>query len=169
MPQEPRERNEIIEEWMLTAYQDGGIERFDDLHIDRIDETWRAKPLWIEGGLEALRIAMRLRDRHRLPVEIELAFSLKSVVKKTGINFRTKEEFAEQFDWSPPSLYLSHEGTERKLDTQKAIEEGHISDDASVEELNLKLFGKPEGQRCIYMEFRRTEEVEFCRSVWLQG
>jgi hypothetical protein len=36
---------QIIEKWMLTVSQNGGIQRSDDLHIDRIDEAWRSRSL----------------------------------------------------------------------------------------------------------------------------
>lgn len=45
-----------------------------------------------------------------------------------------------------------------------------MCEDAVVQELDLNLFGKPEtGQRCFYAEFRRTEEAESRRSVFLRG
>jgi hypothetical protein len=100
------EYKDIIEKWMLTTYRADGIEKFDDLHIDKIDEVWIARPLWIEGGLEAFRLAIHLRDRHKLSVEVGLAFSLNAGEKRSGVNFETMEELAERFDSSPPSLYL---------------------------------------------------------------
>jgi hypothetical protein len=106
LQQEQLEHETIIERWMTAVSRDGGIERFDHLHIDKIDETWRSKPSWIEGGLAAFRVALRLRDRHRLPVKVELSFSLRSDNKKTDVDFRTPEEFASRLDWTPPSLYL---------------------------------------------------------------
>jgi hypothetical protein len=170
MLQEERlEHEQVIEGWMLTVSQDGGIERFDDLHIDRIDETWRSKQLWVEGGLD-FRIAMRLRDRHKLRVEVVLGFSLQADDKRIGINFKTREEFAKWLDWTPPSLYLFEARIEHGLENERAIREGHLYDDAVVEELNLNLFGTLEqGQRYFYMEFRRKEEAQYCRSVFLRG
>lgn len=154
---------------MLTVYKDGGIERFDDLHIDKIDENWRRASLWIEAGLEAFRIALSLRDTHRLPVDVGLAFSLNAVSRKTGIDFSMKEEFVERLDWSPPSLYLLRPGNEFELETESAIKGGHVGD-ASVEPLNLKFLAEAwPGSRCVYMEFRRKEELEYCRSVWLRA
>ena len=45
----------VIEEWMLSVVQNGGVERFDDLHVDRIDRNWRSPQLWIEEGWRLFR------------------------------------------------------------------------------------------------------------------
>jgi hypothetical protein len=103
-------------------------------------------------------------------VELALGFSLHAEDKKLGITFKTPEEFTKILDWTPPSLYLLGAGTERRLEIEKAVTEGHLYDDAVVEDLDLDLFGMLEaGQQCFYMEFRRTEDAEYCRSVFLQG
>ncbi len=161
---------QVIKDWMSTVFRDGGIERFDDLHNDRIDETWRSQKVWVEGGLVAFRIAVRLRDRHELPVQVVLGFSLQAEDKKIGIDFTTQEDFAKRLDWTPPSLYLFKAETDHSLENEKAIKEGRVSEDAEVKELDMNLFGAPETrQRCFYTEFRRTDDTEYCRSVFLQG
>ncbi len=161
----------LIEEWMLSIVQNGGIERFDDLHIDRIDRNWRSPPLWIEGGLASFQAAVRLRDRHKLPVQVVLGFSLQADEKRTGIDFNTLEEFVNRLNWMPPSLYLFPDGIDHALQNEKAIQEGHVCADAVVKELgDPNLFGKLKtGQRTFYQEFKRTDETEYCRSVLLQG
>jgi hypothetical protein len=71
-------REHSIEAWMLTTVRDGGVVRMEDLHIDRIDETWKAREYWIQGGLEAFRLALMLRDRRQIPFAVALGFSLES-------------------------------------------------------------------------------------------
>src|SRR5712691_3493057 len=131
MLHEERPKSEdVIEGWMLTVFRDGGIERFDDLHIDRIDESWRSQRLWADRGLAAFQIAVRLRDCHKLPVEVVLGFSLQADDKKMGVDFKTLDEFEKRMDWTPPSLYLFGAGIDHTLENEKAIKEGHVCADA---------------------------------------
>jgi hypothetical protein len=69
-----RSREEVIENWMLSIFKNGGIARFDDLRIHVIDSSWEQRARWVEGGLEAFRLAQTLRDRHDLPSELLLHF-----------------------------------------------------------------------------------------------
>jgi hypothetical protein len=43
---------------MLSTFEGGGIERFDDLCVDESDGVWRPRQLWIGGAGAA--------SRHRL-------------------------------------------------------------------------------------------------------
>jgi len=105
-------RKNTIEAWMLEITRDGGIERFDDLHIDRIDSDWKHKSRWIEGALAAHKIALSLRNLHALPVTVVAAFSLNTEPRPIGAGFQTVQELEARLDWTPPSLYLHwREGT----------------------------------------------------------
>jgi len=46
-------RGRAIEIWMTAIARDGGVDRYDDLHIDKIDPLWGSRDLWLQGGLEA--------------------------------------------------------------------------------------------------------------------
>ena len=71
-----RRREEIIENWLLRIVSDGGIDRYDDLHVAVIDEHWALRENWTAGALESYRIAGALRDRHNWDLSIVLAFAL---------------------------------------------------------------------------------------------
>jgi hypothetical protein len=43
-------RSTIIEGWMRMVLATGGIERYDDLHIDQIDPAWRGRESWVDGS-----------------------------------------------------------------------------------------------------------------------
>jgi hypothetical protein len=154
-------REKIIEQWMLTIANDGGVRRFDDLHIDKIDLVWKPRQQWIAGGLAAHRFALAVRDRHQLPFTVGLGFSLKSRSRAIGVDFRTPEEFCERLDWSPPSLYLFHRGEEP--DKQIGPVEG------VVRYLSLSVLGGKEGTRCYYLEYRKQGSDEYRRSVFIEG
>lgn len=91
---------------MLAIIADGGVERFDDLHIDEVDSEWKDRREWVSGGLEAHRIAVALRNQHQIPYVVALAFSLRADGMSQPVDFHTTEELGNLLDWSPPSLYL---------------------------------------------------------------
>ncbi len=154
-------REEIIEQWMLAIVNDGGVRRFDDLHIDKIDPGWKPRQQWIEGGLEALRVALAVRDRHQLAFTVGLGFSLESGSRPIEIDFHAPEEFCERLDWSPPSVYLFHRGEEP--DKQVSPANGIVRD------LNPAILGVEESARSNYLEFKQEGAAEYCRSVFIEG
>jgi hypothetical protein len=54
-------RRTIIEGWMRMVLATGGIERYDDLHIDQIDPAWRGRESWVDGSSEAIDLAKELK------------------------------------------------------------------------------------------------------------
>ena len=118
------QRERIVENWMLTTLEDGGIARLDELHIDRIDSDWKGKDRWFSGGLEAYQIAVMLRDMNSLDVSVVLAFSLEAHSEAMGIDFETAEQLAAQFDWTPPSLYLFRRGGEVGVQVERLLAKG---------------------------------------------
>jgi len=50
-----KEREAAIENWIVTTVQNGGIERFDDLHVDQIDPQGHDRQSGLRAGMEAYR------------------------------------------------------------------------------------------------------------------
>jgi hypothetical protein len=150
-----------IEQWMLAIISDGGVDRFDDLHIDQLNPRWGDKNRWIEGGVEAFRTALSVRNQHRLPFTVCLAFSLVATDQPCGIDFQTREDLLAKLDWSPPSLYLFDRGKEPGK--QIAPTEG------AVQVLDPAICGAQADDRCYYLEFKPEDDDEFRRSVWVEG
>jgi hypothetical protein len=134
-------RQEVVERWMLTAVADGGVERFDDLHVDRIDEQWKDRKAWVSAGLEAYRVAVALRTRHQIPLVVALGFSLESGERLNIMGFEMMEEFAGKLDWSPPSLYLFHPGRTPCTEAAQAVVEKVVEDNVVIQELSPAMFG----------------------------
>ena len=107
-----RAHERVIETWILTIITDGGIQRFDDLHVDVINKKWNSPRLWIQGGIEAFEVAIRLRDFHRIPYTLVLAIRLQEGDRLLGIDFKTREDVAARQGFTPPSLYLFVPGEE---------------------------------------------------------
>ncbi len=150
-----------IESWMLTIISDGGVDRFDHLHIDEINPRWEDRNRWIEGGMEAFRTALSIRDQHRLPFTVSLCFSLVATDQPCGIDFQTREDLLAKLDWSPPSLYLFDRVKEP--DKQIAPPEG------TVQALDPTICGAQADDRCYYLEFKPQDDDEFRRNVSVEG
>jgi hypothetical protein len=159
-PTREQNRENSIETWMLTVVRDVGIARIDELHIDKIDETWKPREYWFQNGLEAFRIALMLRDRHHLPFTVALGFSLESGEHFAGVDFQDTVELAKKLNWMPPSLYLFEPGKTPRTNINGVV----------IGELNPDLFGTTvKATNCYYIEFRQSRSNEYNRSVFLEG
>lgn len=108
-------RQARIRQWMIDTISNGGIDRLDDLHVDKVDESWRERPTWVTAGLTAYQLAVRVREELALDVTVALAFSLvESSGDRTTI-LQTRRDIEDQLDWSPPSLYLFKRGDRKHL------------------------------------------------------
>lgn len=153
----------VIRAWMKETIQTGGIERYDDLHLDRIEADWRSRRLWITAGLSALGMALQVRNEEKIDATVALAFSLNSKQWAEGVDFTGPAELEQQFNASPPSLYLFHRGSEpwgeRMLDLQ-------VTRSTIVREINPSVLGNAAaGRRCVYMEF--FADGEYSRSLFV--
>jgi hypothetical protein len=104
------DRKAVIEKWMLTIVQDGGVERYDDLHVDVIDGAWKPKQAWVQAGLIAFQLAVELRNRHQLDFTVALGISLPGSRELIGMDFGSIDELVVKLDSTPPSLYLFNRG-----------------------------------------------------------
>ena len=143
---------------MLATVSDGGIERLDDLHVDRIDATWKDPTNWVSAGLIAYGLASRIRHELGLDVMVALGFSLIDAQETSRDVFETQEEFQKQLDRSPPSLYLF-----------KAGDQQHLSATVRVDPLPKALFSQlPEGTKSFLLRWL-AEDGSQRRSVFVQA
>lgn len=153
------ERENVIEVWMTRVIHDGGLERYEDLHIDQIDSEWAPRSQWVDAGLEAHQLAVRVRDRLGLAMKVVLAYSLESGEQPMGIDFEIARELQAKLDWSPPSLYLFRIGSEPWTGSGEAI----------ATRLDApRLFGTEVQTRdCYYLEFKQEDVSEYGRTLFL--
>ncbi len=147
--------------WMSDSVQSGGIERYDELHIDRIDSAWHTPATWIAASLEVLELAISIgnSDRYR-DLSVVLAFSLQSMPQNTGVDFANAGELEKKLGHTPPSLYIFPRGQEPW--TQRRGE------DVTIIRIDVSIFGSIlAAKQCFYMEFREAGEDEYYRSVFL--
>jgi hypothetical protein len=161
----PQDQTRVIERWMLQVSQDGGIERFDDLHIDQIDPRWKNRPLWAEASSSAFRSGVDVRNRLKLPLIVGLGMSLHSdTVVGDDIGLA---ELITQVDWSPPSLYLFREGQEPGSDLNAEIRSGRI--DADAVSMHFRAIDVPAAKSGVILRFRRSRSGEHTTSAFLFG
>jgi hypothetical protein len=141
----------VIADWIATISRDGGVERYDHLHIDQIDSRWAAREDWVRGGLEAFRIALPLRGQLGVNPTVALAFSLESDERLRGVDFVSLDEFKTQLNWSPPSLYLFRRGCEPWTEIEG---EPVLLDSVRLFEVRL------EATVCYYIEFKQPDSSE---------
>jgi hypothetical protein len=159
---------EIIDRWMAAIIEDGGIDRYDDLHIDRIEKGWAGRRLWLSGAIQAFQIATEQRDRHDAKLVVAVGFSLTSSEKAMGLNFTTREEMELQFDSSPPSVYLFHAGQEpwAKRQSSDAFDELR---EPTIITCNTLFSDLLPDAKCSFLEFFRPDDAEYRRSIFVAG
>jgi len=156
---------QIIEKWILSIMNGNGIERFEDLHIDRIDSRWKDRSLWIEKGVQVLKLAAAIRDDRGLSLTVALAFSLIATNEVSGIDFNDISELEKLLDWSPPSIYLFHLGEEPWA--SRGQREG---DAGLLTKFDCSKFGVFEvAKACHYFEFKQDDTGAISRSVFLEA
>jgi len=82
---------EIIQSWFNSAVHEGGIERYDHLHIDEIDAAWEPRRKWTAAALESFETALQVRDAYTgdAHLTIVLAFTLASNRTRWELRFKT--------------------------------------------------------------------------------
>ncbi|SRR5258708_5480263 len=163
-----RAHENIIKSWIETTLKTGGIERFDDLHVDQIDSAWKKREHWMEAGFKTLKTAITLRDRLHLPADVTLAFSLVSDGEPHGVDFKNATELEENFDWSPPSLYLLFPGMKPWSRTYGNLKNDPVT--LIVKKVSLqKLAIQYPFESCYHIEFKPLGSSEYRRSLFFMG
>ncbi|MHB8525641.1 MAG: hypothetical protein ACYDD2_05715 [Candidatus Acidiferrales bacterium] len=160
---ENSKRRRIIEQWLLSNVKTHGLERYDDLHIDKIDEQWKPREVWFDAGIEALQLAVELRDRRALEFTVALGFSLMDGKPLSKFDFKKKYQLMRHVDWSPPSLYLFGRNAEPWTQAGSAS----ASNKVVLQDLRAINGKHPLIAYCCYLEF--TQTTELYRSFFLVG
>src|ERR1700687_1588049 len=158
----------IIKSWIESSLKTRGIERYDDLHVDQIDPSWKRRARWMKAGFEALKLALKLKERYSFPADVTLAFSLLSGDAPRGVNFKSEAELEDNFDWSPPSLYLLRPGTKPWSSERQDQQTSRL--EQSVTKIDLIRLGIIHPfMNGYYVEFKPIGSSEYHRSFFLMG
>lgn len=144
------QQEQKIREWMLATISNGGIDRFDDLHVDKIDENWKQRANWISASIRAYELALRLQSNLGVGVKVALAFSL---LDGMGQTFDTEEEFERQLNWSP----------------LKADDQQHLAEVVRLDPLPKAVASRfPHGTKSFLLQWA-TEDGSVRRSVFVES
>ncbi|MGD0547220.1 MAG: hypothetical protein ABR991_05265 [Terracidiphilus sp.] len=159
-----------IQAWFDAVIHDGGIDRFDELHVDVIDKKRKSRKSWISAALESFEIALEVRDEDVSGQELTilLSFALVYDVRPLGVTFRDRESLEKNLSYSPPSLLVFRKNNDF-LDQWKSFEDETVSDNSVlIEMIAAKLFGELRRPvKCIYSEYKRPEDDEYRRNLFL--
>jgi hypothetical protein len=159
------EHESRIRSWMVAVTKDGGIDRYDDLHLDRIERSWKDPKAWIPAGLHAFDLALKIRDQEQLCLSVVLGFSLKSAIEPQGFKFRVVADIEDEFAATPPSLYVFRPGQEPWIRAGRGSE----NQDVVVQKIDPAVFRMPlRIKACLYFEFTSGTE-EYYRSILFAG
>jgi hypothetical protein len=93
---------------MPRIRSEGGVFRHNDLPVNQIDPACKSNPLWFDAAREALQLAVMVRNERGWDLPVAVAFSLNAAEPEP----RSREDWEQQMDWTPPSLYLFEKGKE---------------------------------------------------------
>jgi hypothetical protein len=159
-----RRREQNIELWMLATIDDGGIDRYDSLHVNRIDDCWNSRDSWIAAGAEAYTLGLSVRHRLGLRLSLVLAFSLTDAAEPPGVDFSNQEQLEDNLNWMPPALYLFRPGEEFY-----ALNQTRASNITVQELAPSTLISSAQFKACYYMEFKPAGSEEYSRSIFFEG
>lgn len=156
----------IIETWMDSVTSDGGVDRFDDLHIDQISPSFSNRSEWVRGGVEMFIVAKTCLEKYGDTVTLALAFSLEASVTPKGPSAISSVNFSDQIDWSPPSLYLFWRN--REPWAEKVSKIPNFTTQIDPEAVFGEYIHVMKSEYCCYlMEFKQEGNDEYYRTVFL--
>lgn len=163
---DPQDRVRVIEQWTTRVTQDGGIDRYDDLHLDAIDPEWRQREHWGSAGSSAFQSAVAIRNNLRLPLIVGLGMSLRDDV--LGLLHEVKlADLMADVGSSPPSLYLFRRGKEPGNDLIAAIHDGRVGADCASSE--FVAIDVPDAKSGVFLRFKQSGCDEHATSVFILG
>ena len=162
----PQDQRRVIEQWMTQVSQDGGIARYDDLHLDAIDPRWKDRRLWAEASSSAFQSGVEVRNQLKLPYILGLGMSLRPDAVEMTNDIRLAE-MTSQVDWTPPSLYLFCQGQDPGSDLKAAIHAGRIeADGVSME---FRTIDVPAAKSGLFLRFKRSGSDQYTTSAFILG
>ena len=155
-----KEKMESVREWILSGCSKPG---FADAHIDRFDPGFRERSRWMEGAVNILHDARNVRDEVGCGHKLALVFTLKSDTRSRSLGLQSRDEFENQLDHSPPSIFIAEIGSEPWV-TSRSSEDVH-TETISTKTIS-KLFPALSSCEALLMEYRPHKEEEPSRTAW---
>lgn len=163
---------EVIRTWIDQCLHGGGIDRYDDLHVDQIDPQWKKKETWVSAAKEVFCISTHERDQveSESNIRIVLCVPLVSDEAPMGVTFKNGEDLERELSYTPPSLYMFRRGMEFWNEFKSAdLASTELS--PRIETLNAGSFFGPldRNVECVFLEHKRPDDDDFSRTLFLAG
>ena len=144
--------------WVHSNINSQSYTKHQDLHVDAISATYKARQSWITAFEEISKI---LRDRRAdIPLGfcVPISVSLTSEHDYLGVKAQNIEELEAEFSVSPPSLYVFRE-TESPW---------HLyPDSARLLPSAFLPWNSDDTIKSIHFEYREPHELMHRRSLWV--
>lgn len=138
---------ERIQDWIDYSISHSSWESHYDLHIDMIDDSFKDKSSWVDGGLYAFSLLLKLIDNSRY--DALLAMVLNYTRSKTDLGKIDMEYLQNNQYVSPPSLYIFPKSYN---EYKKTLDSAIYIDDLS-ERIDKDVY--------IYEEAEDVEDIDF--------
>lgn len=143
---------DFLQNWINQVISNKLWERYVDLHIDEVDESFKQKKNWITGSLFLFNCVLPLIDKGAY--DVFLVIPLSCVSKDGLITFTKLESLESELDITPPSFYLFPKGEKNYEETIKSAKKL----DMSIENSDIEIYYKEE-----------NENEEYYRTLYLKS
>ena len=148
---------EAIEAWMRRVVHSSGPDYWEHLSIASVDSRFSDRSLWLSGATECFLVAMRVRDRLRIPAAIRMAIELRPTDTRQGLDLISSLAKLERELWQNPPFLVMTAGLE-----PASAEERERGADTPL------LLGGHGVQRYV-LEGLDPEIGRYRRTAWTQG
>lgn len=143
---------DFLQNWIDQVISNKLWEKYADLHIDEVDQTFKQKPNWITGSLFLFNCILSLIDK--VNYDVFLVIPLSCVSKEDLVTFTKVESLESELDITPPSFYLFPKGEKSYEETIKSTKKL----DVIIENMNVNIYYKEE-----------NENEEYYRTLYLKS
>jgi|694.fasta_scaffold00269_21 hypothetical protein len=138
-------------EWIDKIIKNKSWERYEDLHLDEIDNQFKHHESWVRGGISVYELILSIVFGK--PYNCFLVIQLSYSNNKTNVNDLKWDQLTSLLDITPPSFYVFPEGN---INYEKTITDLLYVESLS-KEIGYKVFLKEEKEgegeyfRCLYI------------------
>jgi hypothetical protein len=141
----------FLKVWVDKVIANRLWEKYNDLHIDKIDDLFIEKKYWISGSMFLFDSILSLIDKTKYDIFLVIPLSCSSCPIKLN-NFKLKS-LDKEFDITPPSFYLFPVGEKNYENTIKLTKQVEIKDN----NINFRVYYKEE-----------EENGEYYRTIYIR-
>jgi hypothetical protein len=146
----------LLQEWLQSL---GSLQphEFSEEHIDVFSSEYKPRSAWIFGAVQCLEEAAASINLFVPQGVLCAAFALMGGDNYVGVNYHTRDELAQEFGMTPPSLYYFGENTLLLNNPDHPFRRVDLSDFPADSRQWVLL----------HLEYLHENESEYRRSLWV--